>query len=77
MIIKINIFLKIYIYNVVVVKDMGHYDYSSQRFDGYAFVTMTKNITSDFCDKSECNIVMVVINVLYDYKCSHIFHILA
>ncbi len=42
-----------------------------------AFATMTKNITSGFCDKSECTIVMVVINVLYDYKCSRIFHILA
>jgi len=35
MIIKnINILLKYYIYNVVVVKDTGHYDYSSQRFNG-------------------------------------------
>jgi len=33
MIIKYYIFY--YIYNVVVVKDMSHYDYSIQRFDGY------------------------------------------
>ncbi len=34
-----------------------------------------------FCDKFVCTIVMVVVNVLYDYKCSHIcnhiFHNLA
>lgn len=41
------------------------------------FVTTTKNIASGFCDMSKCTIVMAVINVLYDYKCSHIFHILA
>jgi hypothetical protein len=42
-----------------------------------AFVTMTKKIGSGFCDKSECNIVMAIINVFHDNKCNHISHILA
>jgi hypothetical protein len=37
--------------------------------------------TYGFCDEFLCTIVMVVVNVLYDYKCSHlcshIFHNLA
>jgi hypothetical protein len=41
------------------------------------FVTMTKNMTNGFCNESICIIVMVVVNALYDYKCSHIIHILA
>jgi hypothetical protein len=32
---------------------------------------MTKNMTNGLCNESDCTIVMVVINVLYDYKCSH------
>jgi hypothetical protein len=51
---------------IIVVKDLM----------AMAFVTTTKNITSGFCNMSECTIVMAVINVLYDYECSHIFHIL-
>jgi hypothetical protein len=42
-----------------------------------AFATMTKNLASGFCDKFECTIVMAIINVFNDYKCNHIFHILA
>jgi hypothetical protein len=41
-----------------------------------AFVTMTKNMTNGLCVEFVCIIVMVVVNVLYDYKCSHIIHIL-
>ncbi len=37
-----------------------------------AFATMTKNTTNGLCDESICTIVMVIINVVYDYKCSHI-----
>jgi hypothetical protein len=44
------------------------------------FVTTIKNISSDLCNKSKCTIFMAVINVFYNYKCSHIcsciFHIL-
>ncbi len=41
-----------------------------------AFVSMTKNTINGLCDEFVCTIVMVVVNVLYDYKCSHICHIL-
>ncbi len=37
-----------------------------------AFATTTKNTTNGLCNKSICNIVMVVVNVVYDYKCNHI-----
>ncbi len=59
---------------------MGHYDYNSQIFNDYGICDYnTKNTTNGLRDKSICIIVMVVINVFYDYKCSHIgsyiFHI--
>jgi hypothetical protein len=37
-----------------------------------AFATTTKNTTNGLCDKSIYNIVMVIVNVVYDYKCNHI-----
>jgi hypothetical protein len=37
-----------------------------------AFATMTQNTTNGFCNESICTIVMVVVNVVYDYKCNHI-----
>jgi len=46
-----------------------------------AFAIMTKNTTNGLCNKSVCTLIMVVINVVYDYKyihiCNHIIHILA
>ncbi len=36
------------------------------------FAIMTKNTTNGFCDEFVCTIVMVVVNVFYDYECSHI-----
>jgi hypothetical protein len=41
-----------------------------------AFVTMTQNTTHGLCVEFVCIIVMVVVNVFYNYKCSHIIHIL-
>jgi hypothetical protein len=38
-----------------------------------AFATMTKNMTNGLCGESVCTIVMVVINVVCDYKCNHIY----
>jgi hypothetical protein len=40
------------------------------------FAIMNKNTTNGFCDEFVCTIVLVVVNVLYDYECSHIIHIL-
>jgi hypothetical protein len=37
------------------------------------FAIMTKNMTNSFCDEFVCTIVMIVINVLYDYECNHIY----
>jgi hypothetical protein len=34
---------------------------------------MTKNTTNGLCNKFVCTIVMVVVNVFYDYECSHIY----
>jgi len=46
-----------------------------------AFAIMTKNTTNGLCNESVCTLIMVVINVVYDYKythiCNHIIHILA
>ncbi len=39
-----------------------------------AFAIMTKNMTNGLCNESTCTIIMVVINVVYDYKCSHIYN---
>jgi hypothetical protein len=36
------------------------------------FAIMSKNTTNGFCDEFVCTIVLVVVNVLYDYECSHI-----
>jgi hypothetical protein len=36
------------------------------------FAIMTKNMTNGFGDKFVCTIIMLVVNVLYDYECSHI-----
>jgi hypothetical protein len=37
------------------------------------FAIMTKNMTNNYCDEFVCTIVMIVINVLYDYECNHIY----
>jgi hypothetical protein len=42
-----------------------------------AFATMTENTTNDHCDESICTIGMVIVNVVYDYKCNHIILIFA
>ncbi len=78
--IYIYILLKYYMYNFIIVKDIGHYDYNSQRPNDYGR-TSTKYTTSGLCIESKCIIIMVVVNFIYDYKCNHIcnhiFHILA
>jgi hypothetical protein len=75
-----NLFIYLFIYLFVIVKYMGHYDYSSERFDYGICNYNAKNTTNGLCDESVCITIMVVINVFYDYKCSHIcnyiFHIL-
>jgi hypothetical protein len=77
---NINILLKYYMYNFIIIKDIGHYDYNSRRSNDYG-MTITKNTTSGLCIESKCIIIMVVVNFIYDYKCNHIcnhiFHILA
>jgi len=40
------------------------------------FAIRIKNTTNGFCDEFVCTIVLVVVNILYDYECSHIIHIL-
>ncbi len=42
-----------------------------------AFATMTKNTTNDLCDESVCTRGMVIVNVVYKYKCNHIILIFA
>jgi len=37
------------------------------------FAIMTKNTNNSFCDEFVCTIVMIVMNVLYDYECNHIY----
>jgi len=45
-----------------------------------AFVIITKNTINGLYNESKCTIVMLIVNVIYDYKCNniynHIFHIL-
>jgi len=39
-----------------------------------AFAIMTKNMTNGLCIEFVCTVIMVVVNVVYDYKCSHIYN---
>ncbi len=59
------VYVYIHTYIFVIIKDMGHYDYNSQRFDDYGICNYsTKNTTNDLCDKFVCIIVTVVILVV-------------